>query len=416
MDRSIAPPISQIEHIRLPNVSQETLSSGIKVFYVIDDSVDAFKIEAISKSGFLQSKSAAESVLCTKMLSEGTSSFPRQNLIEHVDNLGSFLEVTPSFDFSTTTLFGLSRFFNENIEILHSVLFEASFDASQLDKLKARELDRIKLNREKASYLASINLRNVLFGEHPYGYQLKPSDVNNITRDDLVRFYEAKMQSFDLFLSGKLPDDFIQQLEVLFTVRKAPEQAVNLELHIPQTDNIIRSEKYIQSAIRLGKVLFNRKDPDYLDFLVLNELFGGYFGSRLMKNIREDKGYTYGISSHLYALQETGYFTIGTDVNFEAEADTLVQIEKEIELLQTQLVPAQELATVKNYLLGSFTNSLSTPFASIDKFKALYNQGYDLSFYDRYVDSIKSVSAARILALAQAHLSWDSFSHSIVGK
>ena len=135
-----------------------------------------------------------------------------------------------------------------------------------------------------------------------------------------------------------------------------------------------------------------------------------------MKNIREDKGYTYGISSHLYALQDTGYFTIGTDVNYEAEEDTLVQIQKEINLLQTELISEEELQLVKNYLLGSFTNSLSAPFAAIDKFKVLQRQGLDLSFYDSYIDSIQSVSAERLMDLANQYLQWDSLSLSIVGK
>lgn len=416
MNRTIAPPIAQIDKIELPSVKQAELASGINVYYAVDKTTDAFKIEALTQGGFLQSKNAAISVLISKLLLEGTTKYPNGSLMESVDNLGSFLEVTPSFDYSTITLFGLSRFFENNISLFSDVVYGATLLQEHLDKLKTREQERLKLSQEKGSYLSSVNLRKILYGNHPYGHHLNHLDIEALSQDEIQRFYTNKFQRFDLFVAGNLPEDFLDQLDKVFTKHSTPLLPSTItQVDKASSDQIIRDDKFIQSSIRLGKVLFTRTHEDYLDFLVLNEILGGYFGSRLMKNIREDKGYTYGISSHLYALKESGYFTIGTDVNNDTEADTLHQIQKEIEILQTILIPEDELETVKNYLLGSFTNSLSTPFASIDKFKVLKSQGYNLDFYKAYVQSIRTISRDRILELAQKHLPWESFSHSIVG-
>lgn len=416
MDRTIAPPIAQIDRIELPKVNQTKLASGVSVYYTIDTTTDAFKIEALTQGGFLQSKNAAVSVLISKLLLEGTEQYPSGKMMETVDNMGSFLEVTPSFDYSTITLFGLSRFFENNISLFSDVVYDATLLQEDLDKLKTREQERLKLSQEKGSYLASVNLRKILYGNHPYGHHLNHLDLEALSKDEIQRFYSNKIQQFDLFVAGNLPEDFLDQLDKVFTKHCKPLSPGTItQVEKQSSDQIIRDDKFIQSSIRLGKVLFNRTHEDYLDFLVLNEVLGGYFGSRLMKNIREDKGYTYGISSHLYALKESGYFTIGTDVNNDTEADTLHQIQKEIEILQTKLIPEDELDTVKNYLLGSFTNSLSTPFASIDKFKVLNNQGYNLDFYKAYIQSIRAISRDRILELARKHLVWESFRHSIVG-
>lgn len=418
MDRTKAPPINEIQTITLPKVDSAILTNGIKVFYVIDKSVEAFKIEAVTQGGFFYSESAAQAILSNKMILEGTKLFPGNSLIAEVDRLGSFLEATPSFDYSSITLFGLTRFFEQNLSIFYEALTQASFENQHLEALKRKELDRLKLNQEKGSYQASINLRKSLFTNHPYGYTLNVNDINDASAESLKLFYQRSINSFNLFLSGNIPIDFLNQLEMLFS--ESPTQSIspNREVHLSfrRNDSIVRDERFIQSSIRLGKILFNRSSEDYLDFLLLNEILGGYFGSRLMKNIREEKGYTYGISSQLYALKETGYFTIGTDVNSEAEEDTLVQIRAEIDKLQNELISEEELYVVKNYLLGSLTNSLSTPFATIDKFKVLYHQGFDLNFYDSYIQSIKSAKAEKLLDLANKYLDWDSLSHSIVGS
>jgi len=417
LDRTQAPKPQVIREIALPTIQKATLDCGIDVFYLTEQNTGAFKVEVVHQGGFMKLQSASESVLLCKMLLEGTKQHKGHAFLNAIDNLGSFIESSPGFDYANVSLFGLKRYFNENISLICSTLYEASLEADRLKFLKDKELNRLKLNREKGSYLTSINLRKNLFGDHPYGFTLDPDDITNVKLEDLKTQSIQHVRSFDLFVSGDLPKDFLAILNESF---KHPKEEVHKVNDHPwperSSSSDLRKDKYLQSSIRLGQRMFSRDHADYAKFMLLNELFGGFFGSRLMKNIREEKGYTYGISSHLYALDETGYFTIGTEVNGEAEEDTLVQIRQEMERLKSDLVSESELNTVKNYMLGSFTNSFSAPFAAIDKFKALHRQGLDLSFYQDYLSQIKKVSATDLNATANTHFDFDGLSRSIVGR
>lgn len=418
MDRTIAPQASPIGGLILPTIGHHVLASGIDVYYKEEPSSEAFKIELLTKGGYANARSAALCSIANKSLLEGTTSFPGKKLIDQIDGMGSFAEATPSFDHSLITVFGLSRFFDRTVQILAEIIYQPEFNEANIEHLKKKELNRLKLNLEKGSYISSVNLRKALFGEaHGYGKSLSPEEIANVSVSDIVKFHKAKLCDFSIYISGQLPPDFISKLDSSFSrvERESLPGNGSITEHTP-ADVRYSNPKYIQSSIRLGKRLFNRTHPDYFKFVLTNEILGGYFGSRLMKNIREEKGFTYGIYSGLYSLNKEGYFSISTDVNGEHEQATLEEINKEIITLQRELVKPEELETVKNYLLGTFINSFSTPFAHIDKFKTLNEQGLPFSFYNEYVKEISKTTAEDILTIAGEYLDTDSLISSIAGK
>jgi zinc protease len=172
----------------------------------------------------------------------------------------------------------------------------------------------------------------------------------------------------------------------------------------------------LQSAIRMGLPMINRTHPDFPSLQVLNTVFGGYFGSRLMANIREDKGYTYGIGSGISSLKNGGAFYIATEVGADVCKAAVDEIEKEVNRLKTELIPEEELALVRNYMLGSLLGSLENVFSHADKFKSLYFAGLDYSYYDRYTRIIKDITAEELQALANKYFKFDEFYKVIVGK
>jgi predicted Zn-dependent peptidase len=159
----------------------------------------------------------------------------------------------------------------------------------------------------------------------------------------------------------------------------------------------------------MGKFLFPKNHPDYFEFQVLNTILGDYFGSRLMSNIREDKGYTYGIGTGMMELQLNGYFVIVTEVGKEVTDATLTEIKFEMERLQTELVGEDELTLVKNYMLGQLLKSADGPYAMLDMFNSVDMYGLNLSFYDQAIEKIKHIDAQRIQELAIKYLNWDGF-------
>lgn len=414
LDRTQAPAIHPIKNISLPEIEVHNLTKGRKLYINREHNTRAFKIEILCDGGNIASRSVAEVQLSLKMLNEGTQNRNSHQVSEYIDSLGSFLEITPGFDNSSISIYGLKKFFKENVEILSEILYQPSFNKESLKSLKSREKNKLKLNLEKGSYLSSINLRKTLYGDHPYGYILSLEDIDRIQIDEISQFHK-NIKSFDIYLSGDLPAEAVELIQARFN-ENSEQLNTNFSTPTDKSENVEqRNVKYIQSSIKLGRKLFNRSHSDYFNFIVTNEVLGGFFGSRLMKNIREDKGFTYGIYSSLYPLKHSGYFLISTDVKGANEADTLNEVRKEIDLLRSTLVPESELHVVKNYMIGTFVNSFSTPFAAITKFKTLNSQSLSFSFYERYIENVKAVSPEQIQETALKYLDFDDLIQSIIG-
>jgi len=243
-----------------------------------------------------------------------------------------------------------------------------------------------------------------------------------MTRDTILDFYRSHYHSGNctIVVSGSLPLNIHATLNKHFggvwgNVVPVAKDFVPFRGTTEQK-HLIRKDDAIQSAIRIGRVLFNKTHPDYFKFQVLNTVLGGYFGSRLMANIREDKGYTYGIGSGLSSLVHGGYFFISTEVGADVSKDALKEIYKEIGLLREELVGAEELETVRNYILGQFLRSVDGPFALADKFKAVWEFGLGYDYFDRYFEAVKTITAKEIRDMANQYLQEKDLIECVAGK
>jgi predicted Zn-dependent peptidase len=184
------------------------------------------------------------------------------------------------------------------------------------------------------------------------------------------------------------------------------------------------SEKYhhiekangVQSAIRVGRFWVAKSHPDYHALSVLVTIFGGYFGSRLMTNIREEKGYTYGIGSFVLPLKNASYMAVSTEVGNEYLEPTLKEIAAEMRRLQTEPVSENELETVKSYLLGEFLRDFDGPFALAASFKSINDFNLDYSFYDRYLQLLRTITSEELQRLAVEYLNPDDFYTVVAGR
>jgi predicted Zn-dependent peptidase len=332
--------------------------------------------------------------------------------------LGAFIEFNPGFDNSSISIYGLTKHFQKIAELLSEIIQSPKFDETEFETLKSKEFERIQLNEEKNSYLSSIELRKNIFGaNHPYGNSATLSETESTTITDVKGFFNSNFDDFEIFVSGKLPETFETQLNGFFganSIRHVSKRNHDLNQDSGKGSNIIRPNS-VQSSIKIGKPLFRRNHRDYVKFLVTNELLGGFFGSRLMKNIREEKGLTYGIFSHIYSLNNEGYFSVSTDCKGDFAQQVIDEVLKEIETLQSTPVERNELETVKNYMLGSFTSSVATPFALMDRFKAVYYQGLNYDYYDMYFDTIRNLTPDDIQHQSKKYLELNSLITCSVG-
>lgn len=420
LDRRTAPPYRRITDIYLPPPVTQYLSNGIPLHVIKAGQLDVVKLEFIFKAGSWYEPKKGVSYFATHMLREGTVSKDSKLISDFIDRYGAFLHLSAELDFATVSLYTLSKHLYALVPLMSDIINNAVFPEEELKTLKNIKIQSIKVNDEKNSVVASKKFREALFGPvYPYGRSLETEDVAKIKKDDLRKFYtEWFGNNFEVIVSGKVEDSHIKLVNEYFGHDPLiDEPQPNEPGSYSSGDRTINIQKAnsLQSSIRMGKVLFKKTHPDYIKMRVVNEILGGYFGSRLMKNIREEKGYTYGIFSRIVNLKHGGYFIIGADVKKEFASDTVIETYKEIEKLKNEPVGEDELQTVKNYMTGKFLSGINTPFDLADKFKSVYLLGLNYDFYKDYVKTINEIDAITVMEVANQYFKEGSFTEVLVG-
>lgn len=419
LDRTSAPPSKTIENLHFPWPQADLLKEGVPLFVLHAGSQPVIKIELVLDAGKRHEPLNGVAYFTAKMLKEGTQHRSAQDIAQYIDQYGASMGVRVQPDTCTITLVTLSKHLEPMLVLLAELLQAPTFDAKRLAHLQHLKTQGLKLEAEKNDYVARKKFQEVLFDSaHPYGRQLTEEAIAYITPAHLKQYYQDQLLSGGcLLVSGQVYDRDLQMIKQYLqplpirTRRAAPSLQSTpspTHMHLPKAESL-------QAAINVGKVLFAKDHPDYLPLLVVNTLLGGYFGSRLMRNIREDKGYTYGIYSRIISLQHSSYLCIATEVMQDVTQATCQEIHKEIRRLQTVPVPEEELDTLRNYMLGTFTSEINDPFSIMDKFKAAYLYGLDQAYYAQLYDIICHISPAQIRSLARTHLATDSLSQVIVG-
>jgi zinc protease len=422
LDRTISPDFQTITSINIPPVQVITLSNGIPLYVVNVGEQPVIKIEFSFEAGNWQEPQNGVSIFTSKMISEGTSKRSSAEISEYFDKFGSFTESGQGLDRANFVVYGLKKHLPSLLPMVQELLNEATFPENELETFKNIQVQTLQVNSEKTAFIANKTFRKKVFGDiHPYGNSMTEQAIESINRDILIDFYKNYWQGkpYKIYLSGNVGEDEIKLMEQYFGSQKISQSIDNqifANTVLPKGENIlIEKEGAMQSSIRMGKQLMTRKHPDFFTMMLLNEVFGGYFGSRLMKNIREEKGLTYGISSNIALFAQAGYFVIGTDVKREFTQQTIDEIHKEIKILQTELVTENELETVKNYMVGSFAGSLNTPFDITDRYKVIFSENLSLDFYQNYIPNIQKVSDIQLLEAANKYLQLDSLFEIVVG-
>jgi predicted Zn-dependent peptidase len=357
------------------------------------------------------------------MLLEGTSKFSSAQIAEKADFFGAFLYPEYSFDHTSLTLFSLNKHVEKLIPLVFDILTDSIFPEKELKTYVRNNKQRLRIALEKNDYVARKKFNSILFGDSRYGYDHQESDFNSIKRTDLIKEFNEKFipKNCTLFISGKIDPVLLKNLSVTFGEEwENSKEKQKLQLHIPDFVPselvLVEKPKALQSAIRLGSRTISRSHPDFPGLQVLNTILGGYFGSRLMMNIREEKGYTYGIGSGIASMEHASFFTIASEVGADVCVATLTEIEKEISRLNNELVDGGELTLVRNYILGSLMGSLENVFSHTDKFKQTYFSGLTLDYYLYYTEVVNTISSSELRDLANRYLDFDKMVKVIVGK
>jgi len=423
VNRKIAPESQPIDHINLLHPEHTKLPNGCNIYCFNSGDAELVRIEWIFSNLRFDPAKPLLNVATNTMLSEGTKTRTAAQIADTIDFYGAFLQNEYGYDNSEVTLFSLNKHLPNTLPIIKDILTNANFPEKELETYIRNQQQKLQVSLQKNDVVARRGFNKALYGDTIYGFAGVADDFKTLHREDMLAHYREMYQPSNctIIIAGKIEPETIDLLSKTFgeewsnSSEKADTTQPTIE---PSTEHFYFTEKpdALQSAIRMGMPLINRTHPDFPKVQVLNTVLGGYFGSRLMTNIREDKGYTYGIGSGMSSLKHAGALFIATEVGADVCKAAVTEIEKEINILKTELIPDEELALVKNYMLGSLLGSLENVFSHADKFKSLFVAGLGYEYYDRYTDVVKTITSDDLLKLANQYLNFDGFYKVIVGK
>jgi len=423
LQRAIAPESKAIDHINLIKPERIKLDNGCNIFSFNSGDQELVRIEWIFANLRFDPKKPLLNVAVNTMLTEGTSKLSASQIADKVDFYGAFLQVDYGYDHSQVTLYTLNKQLQHTLPVIKDVITDSIFPEKELETFIRNQQQKLQVSLQKNDVVARRAFNKAIYGNTIYGLGAEFEDYKTLHRDDMLWHFKQMYQPSNctILIAGKVDANTLKQLTNAFgndwqnpTIIADSEQPALK----PAKEHFYFVEKpeALQSAIRIGLPSITRTHADFAALQVLNTVLGGYFGSRLMANIREDKGYTYGIGSGISSLKHGGAWFIATEVGADVCKAAVTEIEKEINLLKTELVPEEELSLVRNYMLGSLLGSLENVMSHADKFKNIYfaDLGYD--YYERYTEVIKTITAKELLQLANKYLDLDKFYKVIVGK
>ncbi|MEO5600136.1 MAG: pitrilysin family protein [Cyclobacteriaceae bacterium] len=418
LDRKVAPPFVKTTSFDLIKPEEISLPNGIDFFFVTGGFQDVLKIELIFPAGKWFEEKCGSAYFTAHLLSKGTKQKNSFEIAEILDRYGAHLEVSPGLDFVSISLYTLNKNLAPVLDVLLEILTEPTFSEKEFDQAKIVFIQNLQVNNEKTSFICSKLFRKNLFGAtHPYGSEIEETDVNTLQTTDLRNHYADFFRSIKIFVSGKIEPGDKEMIREAFTrwPKAAASPGLSRTILAQPSNDYVEKKESVQSSIRIGRRSILRAHPDYVPVVFVGHILGGYFGSRLMKNIREEKGLTYGISASIHALKRESYLVIGADVNKENVHLTFDEIRKELKILRTTKISSGELETTRNHFIGSLQSEITTPFAHADKIKTI--KIFDLSedHYQNMIARIENINASEIMEISEKFYDEESFYQVAVG-
>lgn len=417
VDRSIAPKPQIIETFNFLEPEVFTLNNGVAVYALRGGEQEIIKTDLVFDSGSLLASKPLIALTANDLLFTTANGKTSEQIANQFDDYGAFNSKTSTYTDSVITNYSLSKHLPKVYTLLAETIEKAEFTKNELDTYKFVKIQHLKVSKEKTSFLARRAFASALFPNHPYGIISEEEDYKNLTTEALESFYQSHKKLKYIVVSGAYTAQTIQELNRAFgnfekSAKIIPSYSLsgsnNKKIHIPKADAT-------QSTVRMGFKTINRTHADYPKLGILVTLLGGFFGSRLMKNIREDKGYTYGIHAGIVSYPDCGLFYVQTDVRKEVYQNTINEIFVEINRLKNEAISDDELHILSNYSLGSFLRSIDGAFAVSEKYKTLLDFGQDYNYYHNYIRLLKNINKEELMEIANKYFVEDNIYEVVAG-
>jgi predicted Zn-dependent peptidase len=406
--------------LKLKPYEKHVLKNGVEVYAINAGAEDVLQIEWVFRAGNWFEKKNLVAASTNFLLKNGTSQKTAFQLNEHFEYYGSYLNRNCYNETATVSLHCLAKHLEVLLPVVKEMLIDSVFPEEEIATYKQNMKQRLNVNLKKSDFVAGRLIDAYLYGDqHPYGRYTRFEDFDEVNRQLIQEFYRDYYVNGKLvmFVAGKLPANLFQLIDQYFGDLNNQPVAIPPIATAPALERkyrVTNDAQGVQGAIRIGTFFPNRHHPDFVRAQVLNNVFGGFFGSRLMSNIREEKGYTYGIYSYLENHMEQSAWIISTEAGRDVCEATIVEVYKEMEILREEPVEDEELLLVQNYMMGSILGDLDGPFHIINRWKTIVLNGLDENYFDHQISSIKKVTPGELQALANKYLVPENFYELVV--
>ena len=421
INRTVAPDAFPLNTVQLLKAKPVTLANGLLVYTVDGADEEVIRLEIVFTSGMRAEHKKLVATATNYLLNAGTANMTSAEIMEKLDFYGAFYQHDNQLDRCSVSLYTLKKYFEETLTIFAEFIQKPTFPEEELETYIKNSIQRFEINNAKNDFRARREFHKTLFGEHPYGRKVEVEDFDELTREDIVAYHKEHYALYNakFILSGNFSSYELNALQKAFYTFSYQEKSNTQYPKVNPVNPVIFFEERaeaLQSAIRIGKQFVHKTHPDYIQLSILTTVLGGYFGSRLMTNIREDKGYTYGIGAGIYPLLDTSFFYIATEVGVDVTQKALDEIYSEIHRLTEEYIPDEELQLVKNYLKGAYIGSIENIFSHADKFKSIDLYDLDYGYYERYFKIIDETTSERLLQLAKEYFQRNTLTEVVIGK
>lgn len=400
------------------------LSNGVPVYAIQAGEQPILKVDFIFDSGEFWQKQSLAASATLNLLSEGSSRFTAEQIAEQIDYYGSYVYYNTTKHGSTISVYCLEKHFEQTIQIVFDMLSAPLFLQEKIDTYIAKKQQQYIIESEKVEVIAQKKFAKALFGaQHPYGKSAEPSDFLNISQEVLREYHSTNLQpqNCKILIAGCYKAEHCSIFEQYFGANNWKNITERRKCNSFAMQQTAEQKQYferlnaVQTALRIGKPIINMYNNDYAALQVLNTILGGYFGSRLMSNIREDKGYTYGIGSGIIPYKESAYFVIASQVKKEVRNEATAEVYKEIDRLRRERVPHEELETVRNYMLATMARNFDGCFALSDSCKFLLEYNLTNEYYQNYWNIIHTITASDLQDIANQYFQEETLFEVCVG-
>ena len=408
--RDSAPALAPLTAPALLPYKRFSLPNGIDVVYIHDPAQEVFKIDAVFEAGIYYQPKPLIASTAINMLNGGTARHTAEEIADLFDYYGAYIDFNCGLNKSELSLISLTKYAEPVLVQLAEMITGSIVPEKELDLFLTNKRQEHLVTCEKTSYLARKEFSRLIFGDkHPYANPISADDYLHVQREEVLDFCHEHVHACGcrLMLCGNVSETMLQTVIREFAALPCPkaEHPVPEYPFTPAQPGRyhVTKDNAAQTSLRIGKSGVRLNDPDYAHFLLLNTVLGGYFGSRLMSNIREEKGYTYGIQSFNVSLPQGSYWCIAAEVNNQHTQSAIQETFKEIQRLRTEPVPEEELNLVKNFLHGDLLRELDGVFSQSDALKHKLNYNMDNSIYLRLIREITTATPDDLLRLAQQY-------------